>query len=222
MRSGGENGMSFSQTTETLEFSKATLDDALFDIPAGYAKANAANDLYGRPDYSAMMRGNTGEGNMPDQDAMRAAVNGKPSAKRPGVIRIGVLPPTNRSSESLSVSGLQSYLAGKLTSGKYEGMAVGSESEAKAAGCDYVVTSDLSKLKESNASKFGGILGKVTSTDTSGSRHFDVQVDYKLMSLASNQQVMQSKASTKFDGSADAAAQNVLSLEAAAVLAGAK
>jgi hypothetical protein len=222
MRSGGENGMSFSQTTETLEFSKAALDDALFDIPAGYAKANSSNDLYGRPDYSAVMRGNTGEGNMPDQDAMRAAVNGKPSAKRPGVIRIGVLPPTNRSSESLSVSGLQSYLAGKLTSGKYEGMAVGSESEAKAAGCDYVVTSDLSKLKESNASKFGGILGKVTSTDTSGSRHFDVQVDYKLMSLASNQQVLQSKASAKFDGSADAAAQNVLSLEAAAVLAGAK
>jgi len=222
MHSGGENGMSFSQSIETLEFSKAALDDALFDIPAGYAKANAANDLYGRPDFSAMMRGSDGQGNMPDQDAMRAAVNGKPSAKRPGVIRIGVLPPANRSSEAVSVAGLQSFLARNLTSGNYEGLAVSSESEAKAAGCDYVVTSDLSKLKESTASKFGGILGKVTSTDTSASRRFDVQVDYKLVSLKTGQPVVQNKAAAKFDGTADAAAEKVLSMEAAAVLAGAK
>jgi len=168
------------------------------------------------------MRGSDGQGNMPDQDAMRAAVNGKPSAKRPGVIRIGVLPPANRSSEAVSVAGLQSFLARNLTSGNYEGLAVSSDSEAQAAGCDYVVTSDLSKLKESTASKFGGILGKVTSTDTSASRRFDVQVDYKLVSLKTGQPVVQNKAAAKFDGTADAAAEKVLSMEAAAVLAGAK
>lgn len=219
MHSGGENGMSFSQTIETLEFSKAVLDDALFDIPAGYTRANSANDLYGRPDYSAMMRG--GNENITDENPSVTTPK-NPSAKRPGVIRIGVLPPTNRSSESVSLGGLQRFLAAKLTSGNHEGVAVSNESEASAAGCDYVVTSDVSKLKESAASKFGGILGKVTSTDTSGSRHFDVQVDYKLVSLKTGQPVVQNKATAKFDGTADAAAEKVFALEASAVLAGAK
>ena len=218
IHSGGESGMAITQTIETLEFSKATLDDALFDIPAGYGKANSANDLYGRPDYSAMMAG----GQNVDDEATPSRPRSGPAAKQPGVIRIGVLPPTNRSSENVSIGGLQSFLAGRLTSGKYEGLAVSSESEAKAAGCDYVVTSDLSKLKQSTASKIGGMFGKVTSTDTSGSLHFDTQVEFKLVSLKTGQQVLQNKAAAKFDGSADAAAQNVLSMEASAVMAGAK
>jgi hypothetical protein len=213
---GGERGMAFTQTIETLEFSKAALDDALFDIPAGYNKANSASELYGQPDYSAMGRDRQND----VDETVPSRQRSDPMAKRPGVIRIGVLPPTNRSSENVSIRDLQSFLAGRLSTGKYEGLAMANESAARAAGCDYVVTSDVSKLKESAASKFGGILGKVTSTDTSGSRHFDTQVDFKLVSLTTGQQVLQNKASAKFDGSADAAVQNVLAMEASAVLAG--
>ncbi|HEX3102032.1 MAG TPA: hypothetical protein VHQ01_09585, partial [Pyrinomonadaceae bacterium] len=54
MSMGG--GMSFTMSTETVEFSKATLDAALFDIPQGYARTDNSQDLYGKPDMAALMR----------------------------------------------------------------------------------------------------------------------------------------------------------------------
>jgi hypothetical protein len=145
-----------------------------------------------------------------------------PPAKRPGVIRIGVLVPTNKTTENVSLSNMQLFLASKLSSGKYEGYPVNSEADARAAGCDYIVATEISKMKQSTASKIGGLFGKVTSTDTSGAQNFDTQVDYRLTSLSSGQQVLQNKAAAKFNGAADAAVENVLKMEAAAVMAGAK
>jgi hypothetical protein len=219
IRNGGENGMGFTQTTETVEFSKTVLDDALFDVPAGYALAGSSNDLYGRPDFSAITRSGQDD---PDQMETPRPARANPAAKRPGVIRIGVLQPSNRTIETVSTVNLQTYLAGRLTSGKYEGVTVNSEAEARAIGCDYIVSSDISKMKQSTASKIGGLFGKVTSTDTSGSKSFDAQVDYKVASLQSGQQVLQSKAAAKFTGSADNAVENVLSIEATSIIAAAK
>jgi hypothetical protein len=215
IQSGGQNGMTVTQKVETVEFSKTTLDDALFDIPAGYTQAKSSNELYGTPDYSVMMQ--AGQGQVDELEMPKPA-----KVKRPGVIRIGVLLPANKTAESVSASGLQRFLAGRLTTGNYEGVAVSGEAEARAAGCDFMVSTDISKMKQSTASKIGGIFGKVTSTDTSGARNFDAQVDYRLVSLKSGQQVLQNKAAAKFDGSADRAAENVMSMEAMAILAGAK
>jgi hypothetical protein len=147
MHSGGENGMSFSQTIETLEFSKAALDDALFDIPAGYAKANAANDLYGRPDFSAMMRGSDGQGNMPDQDAMRSCGKWQAFSKTPGCYSYRCPSAGKSLKRSGFVAGLAKLSRTNLTSGNYEGLAVSSEAKLKPRGAITVVTSDLSKLK---------------------------------------------------------------------------
>ena len=187
----GDGQMSFTQTTETLEFSRSPLDAALFDIPQGYARTNNSQDLYGRPDFSAMMRG--GQSTNDDEDKpkstpSRSAPNmpmqiGTPNAKKAGTIRIGVLAPTNRGGEAISITNMQAYLAQKLTSGNVEGIAVTSEADARSAGCDYVLSSDFSKLKQSTASKIGGMFGKVTNTDTSASRTYDTQVDFKLVSL---------------------------------------
>ncbi len=213
-RTLGNGGNSFTQTLETIEFSRAALDEALFDIPAGYTEAGNVNDLYGRPDYSAILGGRNRDADQ-DRNPRR---NGDSSQKRAGVIRIGVYVPTNRSTESVSAVNLQSFLIERLTGGNIEAVAVGGESDARSSQCDYVLTSDISKLKQSAASKFGGILGKVTNTDTSGSRNFDVQVDFRLVSLADGRTVTQSKAANKSDGSADKAAESVLAIEAQQVL----
>jgi hypothetical protein len=145
-----------------------------------------------------------------------------PAAKKPGVIRIGVLSPANKTAESVNVGGLQAFLATKLNSGNYEGVAIANEAEANARNCDYILSTDITKMKQSGASKFGGILGAVTNTDTSGLRNFDSQVDYRLTSLKSGQQVLASKAAAKFKGLPDPAVENVLAMEATAVLAAAK
>lgn len=217
--------VAFSTTLDTLEFSKATLDDALFNVPATYTLANSSQSLYGSPDYSAMMKGSGND----DEDMPKSAA-GKPStyktpvpgAKKAGVKRIGVLIPGNRTSEIVSATNLQQYLIRQLTVGNVEAVAVNSEADAKSLSCDYILTSDISKLKQSTASKIGGLFGKVTNTDSSASRNYEAQVEFKLVLLTNGQSVLQDKASAKIAGDADMAAQGVLAQEAAAVLAIAK
>jgi hypothetical protein len=219
MRSGGQN--SFSQTITTVEFSKSALDDGLFNVPADYRLANSPQDLYGQPDMSGMMSGRQDPANdygatNPNISRQNANMNGK----RPGMVRIGVLMPTNRNGDPVSTSGLQSYLASELRQGKVEGLVVSSESEARAAGCDYLLTSDISKLKQSTAGKVGGIFGKVTGVPTAGV--YDAQVEFTLVSLADGRNVLKTKLTNKAETDATRAAEAVLSSEAQAVLAAAK
>jgi hypothetical protein len=220
-------GEAFTQTLQTVEFSKATLDDALFEVPAGYTLVKQENDLFGRPDYSAMMKGSRSD------DDYNPAPGGKPypqtarpvptaSTKRPGVKRIGVLAPGNASEENVSTGNLQSFLIRQLNSANTEAISVGSEAEAKTAGCDFLLTSSFSKLKQSNASKVGGLFGKITNTDTSGAKTFEVQVDFILVSIADGRNVLKNKAANKAGGTADSAAESVLAMEASSVLAALK
>lgn len=222
----GDEGMAFTQTTETLEFSRATLDPAIFDIPQGYSMTNNSQDLYGRPDMSAIMQsaGVSDDDDAPRNEVPKSNSNQIPmsATKRPGMKRIGVYVPTNRAGENVSTTNLQGFLVQKLTVGNVEAIAVSSEAGARAANCDYVLTSDISKLKQSTASKIGGVFGKVTNTDTSASRNYEAQVDFKLVMLASGQTIIQNKAASKSESDVDRAAEGVLALEANAVLAVAK
>ena len=224
MKSGDGDGMAFSQTLETVEFTRSTLEDTLFELPPNYSAANSAQELYGRPDYSAIMQGkDTDRRPVADREVTdRTQQPPLSQAKRPGMIRIGVLAPTNRSEESFSSTQMQSYLVSKLTSGNTEGFAVTSEAQARAAGCDYILSSDFSKLKQSTASKIGGIFGKVTNTDTSSAQKFETQVDFKLVLLKSGQTILQNKAASKTEGNVVRAVEGVLAIEANAILAVAK
>ena len=83
-------------------------------------------------------------------------------------------------------------------------------------GLDYVLTTDIVKLKQSTAGKIGGLFGKVTGTPTAGT--YDAQAEYKLIKISDNKVVLQSKAANKSETEAMAAAQNILGMEATAVL----
>ena len=217
------------QTTETLEFTKATLEQSLFDVPVGYAVASNPQDLYGKPDMAAMMKAAQAGNDDDDEDKPKTksskgmgsmgsnmpSSGGTPAAKKAGTIRIGVLAPTNKG-ENISITNMQSFLAQKLTSGNVEGVAVGNEADAKSAGCDYILSSDFSKLKQSAAGKIGGMFGKITSTSVGGV--YEAQVDFKLVSTASGQTVLQNKAAAKAESDIDRAAEGVLAQEATAVL----
>ena len=82
--------------------------------------------------------------NKPNQTSMNS--NSAPNAKKAGTIRIGVYAPTNKSGENVSTTNLQMFLIQKLTSRNVEAVAISSESDAKSANCDYILTSDFSKL----------------------------------------------------------------------------
>lgn len=219
MSMGG--GFSSNQTTETLEFSRAPLDPALFDIPQGYALAASEQDLYSQPDISAIIAAQQGR---KDGETVEKPGKSLPSDSRttvsmtkpPGTIRIGVLPPTNRG-DSVSTADLQSFLSRKITGSNLEAIAVSSAAEAATYNCDYILSSELSKLKQSTASKVGGLFGRVTGVDTSGSTKYEAEVSFKLVQAATGKQIVQDKASTKTDGPAEKAAEAVLTMEASKI-----
>lgn len=223
MMMGDDGDMSFTQTVETVEFSKATLDAGLFDIPAGYTLTDNAQSLYGKPDYSAMMKGQMNDGddeNKPKNNQTKnqmSSMSSAPSAKKAGAIRIGVYAPTNKAGENISTTNMQMFLVQQLTNGNVEAVPVAAESDARNANCDYVLTSDFSKLKQSAASKIGGMFGKVTGTETSAARNYDAQIDFKLVSLTGGKTVS-NKAANKTESDLDRAAESVLTLEAQQIL----
>jgi len=210
MKMGDDDEESMTQTLETLEFSKATLDDALFDIPAGYNLAKSSQDLYGKPNMSMIQN---------NQNTQTTVKNNQVStAKKAGMIRVGVIFPTSKSgNENVSLTNLQGFLVQKLTSGNVEAVAVSSEEDARSRNCDYVLTSDFTKLKESTVSKVGGMFGKVINKDTSAGRNYDVQIDFKLVLLTSGK-AFSNKVSKKTEADIDRAAEAALVLEAEEVL----
>ncbi len=223
----GEDAMSFTQTTETLEFSKQTLDAALFDVPQGYTLTADSQDLYGTPNMSAMMGGmnkNDDEDAAPKNNSVANSVSSMKKsvgAKKPGTIRIGVLAVSNKSSESVSNENLRSYLIQKLSGGNVEAVSINSEGDAKAMSCDYVLATDVSELKQSAASKIGGMFGKVTGTTTSATQKYEAHIDFKL-TTADGQMLLQSKAVQKSEGAAETVTETALAQEAQQVLSKAK
>lgn len=225
MKMGDDDDMSFTQKLETIEFSKATLDAALFDIPAGYKETQNSSELYGKPDYTAMMKNQGGNDDDDDEDTPKNPVknnsmpmnNSASTPKKSGAIRIGVLIPTNRSGEDISTTNMHSFLIQQLSRGNVEAVAVSSEADARTANCDYVLTSDFSKLKQSTASKIGGMFGKVTGGDPNALKNYDAQVDFKLVALTGGK-TLANKASNKSESNVDRAAESVLSLEAQQIL----
>ena len=132
------------------------------------------------------------------------------------MIRVGVIELRNSGEANISVSNLQAFLAKRLTSGKIEGVVYGSETEARAAGCDYVLSSNFTKLKQSTTGKIGGIFGKITNTGTSG--NFEVQLEFQLRSLSSGQTALSNKVIQKNQSDANTAAETALSEEANLIL----
>ena len=214
-------GQSFTQTTTTVELSRAPLEQSLFDVPTGYTSVSDANSLYGQPDMSAMMKGmkngGTGDDDSDRNNSGRRSDNMKSAMSSFNGIKIAVLMPTNRG-DGVSTSALQSFLADHLSGGNVMGVAVSSEAEARSMGATYILTSDISKLKQS---KVGGLFGKVTGV-TTGAANYDAQVDFKLVKVADGSTVLSSKAAAKSETEAQRAAEGILGQEAIAVLGAAR
>ena len=216
-------GQSFTQSTSTIEFSKAALEPSLFEVPSGYTAVTDSQQLYGQPDIAAMMRAAQSGGNDDDrQNDNSSGSVGSMKGAMPGFngIKVAVLIPTNRG-DSVSTSELQSYLVDRLTGGNVMGVAVSSEAEARSMGAAYILWTDISKLKQSTAGKIGGMFGRATGAPTGGG-NYDAQADYKLVKLGDGSTVLSSKASSKTETDAQRAAEGILGQEASAVLGAVK
>lgn len=228
----------FTQTTEVVELSRATLDAALFDVPAGYTEARDARELYDPSAMAAAMQAQQRDDD-DDRDESAAASGGSMSsasgtaaspasvgAKRAGVVRIGVIAPSNKTDKQIGIDALRSQLVAALSNGNVEAVALeanspgGLEAEARAKECDYVLYTDVVALKQSAANKIGGFLGRATGVGGGDAKErHEARVEFSLVPAGSSAPLLESNATAKEDGSADAAVASALRREAQLVAA---
>src|SRR5205823_4892848 len=78
----GDNGTATSFTQETLDLSTASLDDKLFDIPAGYRQVNSYAEMMGLGSVGDMMRqAMRGNSQGPSQEEMTGDAGPKAPAQ---------------------------------------------------------------------------------------------------------------------------------------------
>jgi hypothetical protein len=230
-------------TVRVTELSRATLDPALFDIPAGYQQASSQSELIDqRAMMQAMMQANGaggdadenegGASNRPGTGGMGAANSGgmnsggtgaTPGRKQPGTIRVGVVRIGNKTTQSVDAGSMRSTLIESLNGSGVEAIPLNesapdaAQAEAKQKECDFVLFTDVSGLKQSAANKIGGFMGRAAGVGGAADR-FEAKVDYTLTPVAGGAPT-QSSAAAKEDGGADASVNSALRKEAQAVQA---
>jgi hypothetical protein len=138
--------LSVTQTLETLELSKAPLDQALFEIPSGYKETDSETEL--------MM----GMGDMMDMSA-KTIVGGSEKASNLKTVAIDFF---SGNASKVNQDELRSYISSKLSSNGMSGFAVNSQADLLTGKFVNVIGVELKKIKESGAAKIGGLFGKVT------------------------------------------------------------
>jgi hypothetical protein len=170
----GPNGMdSFSTTNEVIEFSQATLDPSLFDVPEGYREvqdfASAFASAYATPATPSTV---PSAPSTPSAPTIANAVN----PKRAGVIRLGVAAvKTGNVAEGMNASELaqavRNSLLEQLKGTNIEAVPIEAagaaiQAEAQQKECDYVVYANVSHKKGGGG--FGSMLGNSASSIASG------------------------------------------------------
>jgi hypothetical protein len=170
----GPNGMdSFSTTNEVIEFSQATLDPSLFDVPEGYREvqdfASAFASAYATPATPSTV---PSAPSTPSAPTITNAVN----PKRAGVIRLGVAAvKTGNVAEGMNASELaqavRNSLLEQLKGTNIEAVPIEAagaaiQAEAQQKECDYVVYANVSHKKGGGG--FGSMLGNSASSIASG------------------------------------------------------
>ena len=166
----GPNGEeSFSTLNEVIEFSQATLEQSLFEIPEGYREvqdfASAFSAAYANPEAGNTSTPSSGvPTSMPAQPA--AAPAAAVPAKREGVIRFGVpLAKAGNVAEWMNAQNLaaavQNTLVQNLKGTNVEAVVIeatgaGIQAEAQQKQCDYVVFANVSHKKGGGG--FGSML----------------------------------------------------------------
>src|SRR5262249_40884266 len=163
----GPNGMeSFSTTNEVIEFSQATLDASLFDVPEGYREvddfASAFAAAYATPGSTNTSNNNSVPSTVPSTPTPASAVG----PKRAGIIRLGVAAvKTGNVAEGMNATELalavRNTLLQQLKGTNVEAVPIEAtgaaiQAEAQQKECDYVVYSNVSHKKGGGG--FGSML----------------------------------------------------------------
>ncbi len=209
-------GQSFTTTTETLELSKAPLDAALFELPAGYREVTSMQELMCMGDMQSMMA-KAMKGEAPDTQAAAtaAAAGGKKGA---GKLRIGVVGFANLTKNSLAVEAPRQRLVEEIIALEVDAVHLDETTpeeiaaEAREKDCDFILYTDVTKVKQGGG-KLGGMFGKVTG-GAGGMGKYEVAVNFRLFATGDEGARLASTATTKGEGEAGEVLASVMPEEA--------
>lgn len=210
-----ENGRQVSMKQEVVDLKVGPLDASLFDVPAGYAEAKSAQELYAMPspaEMAAMMNGRESSASRADANEGSGAggTGGTGSeaseAKSAGTIRIGVAVINDRSGRLGSTANLRQRLIDDLDGSELDAIALNADSpdalvaEARAKQCDFILYTDIASIKQSKAGKVGGLLGRAAGVGSGGVDKSESRVEFRLVPTASTAPRLQANATAKEEG----------------------
>lgn len=137
----------------TTALSKSILDQSLFEIPVGFTEVDSMSEL---------LKPISGPANTM---AITTITGTQPSGPKPKLKTIAI-DFFSGNALKLDQSALRNYISGKVNSAGMSGFAINSQSELAGGTFEYVIGVDIKKVKESGASKIGGLFGKVTGNDS--------------------------------------------------------
>jgi len=177
---GADGSVQMTQTTQTLELSRAPLDAALFDVPVAYKQVSSSQDLYAikMPDASAMMQD---QADRPSQSANSSGAIAEPSGKSVGV---NITLPAGSSGSQAEID---DYVRGRIAS---RGL------RAVSGTGDFTLTIQFKQIKESTAGKIGGMFSRATGVPSGGVG----KVDIDMTATISGGSTGEAKIKNKFDG----------------------
>ena len=151
------DGRTTSMTQEVLELSREPLSAALFDIPEGYTLAKDMQQLYGMDTASMSMS--------TPSSTNTAATTPASTAKKPGVIRIGLLRPNVQMSAgnaAQAAESLRNTFASYLKGPNIEVVTLSATGDARQSQCDYILSASMN-VKKGGGSMFGRAIGDIAS-----------------------------------------------------------
>ena len=199
-----DNNPTMTQTTETLELSRAPLAAALFDIPADYKLAGSQQDLYAVPSMTDIVRQQQQQQQNNDGDNPST-----PAAT--GMKSVGINISFGADANKINQGEISRYVQDKVREMNFNARIGG--------GGDYILNVEIKKAKESAASKAGGIFGKVTGIETKAGKT-DVEIIVTLFKGDAKTQITRFGVNQKLDGTASDAVREALDQSIGNVLNG--
>ncbi len=146
------NKLSSTTSLQTTALSKATLDQGLFEIPTGFAEVDSLMELM----QPGSILGNEGA-----VTEFTGAPEGSKSTPRKTIAIDFFAGNTSKIDEKA----LREFISSRLTSAGMSGALINSQSDLLTGNFPNVIGVQIKKVKESGASKVGGLFGKVVGND---------------------------------------------------------
>jgi hypothetical protein len=168
------DGRTSSMTQEVLELSREPLSASLFDVPEGYTLAKDMQQLYGMGAATSMSSAST----VPTETRPAPAQRENSTAKKPGVIRIGLILPTVQGNHSPEA--LRNRFAGQLNGPNIEVVKLSAREEARQSQCDYILSASMTIKKSGGGGMFGRAIGNIAGAAAGQIVKDDVTLEYRL------------------------------------------